>query len=272
MSTEVVPFQFHSHEVRTVVIDDTPYWVAKDVAEVLGYANTNEAISRHCKGVAKRYPLETAGGVQEMRVIGESDLYRLIAHSNLPAAVEFEAWIFEEVLPAIRKTGGYIKAATEETPEEIMARALIVAKATIDRMKEKNQKLTAENETMKPKALFADAVASSNTSILVGELAKLLKQNGINMGQNRLFTWLRKNGWLIKRNGSDYNMPTQRSVELGLFEIKEWAINNPDGSVRVTKTPKVTGKGQLYFVNLFLKEQDRNIAALEASEQKHHDA
>lgn len=250
MSKELTTFNFQNHEVRTVVIDDTPYWVAKDVAEVLGYANTNKAVNDHCRGVTKRYPIVDAlGRTQEARVIGESDLYRLIAHSNLPAAVEFEAWIFEEVLPAIRKTGGYVKAAQEDTPEMIMARAVLVAQDTINRQK-------AQIEGMKPKALFADAVSASQSSILIGELAKILKQNGVDTGQNRLFTWLRDNGWLIRRKGTDYNMPTQRGMEMGLFEIKENAVAHSDGHVSVTKTTKVTGKGQVHFVNLFLRKQE----------------
>ena len=267
MSTEVVPFQFHSHEVRTITDErGEPWFVAKDVCDVLGLGNITKAMEglepeeRNILTSSKGIP-----GNPNVNIINESGLYALIFKSRKPEAKAVRRWVTSEVIPAIRKTGGYIKAKEGDTPEMILARAVLVAQDTINRQK-------AQIADMRPKALFADAVASSNTSILVGELAKLLKQNGINIGQNRLFTWLRKNGWLIKRNGVDYNMPTQKSMESGLFEIKEWAVNNPDGSVRVTKTPKVTGKGQLYFVNLFLKEQDRNIAALEAAGQKHHDA
>lgn len=142
-------FRFQSHEVRTVTIDGNPYWVAKDVAEVLGYANTNEAISRHCKGVAKRYPLQTAGGVQELRIIGESDLYRLIAHSTLPAAETFEKWIFEEVLPAIRRDGGYMLMRENETPEDLMARALVVARETLARSEQRRKQLEIELDKSK---------------------------------------------------------------------------------------------------------------------------
>lgn len=138
------------------------------------------------------------------------------------------------------------------TPEQVMARALKVADRTIESLTIQTQKLAADNERMKPKEIFADAVATSQTSILIGELAKLLKQNGISMGQKRLFAWMRDNGYLIKKNGSDWNMPTQYSMEKGLFEIKESAVNNPDGSVRLSKTTKVTGKGQQYFINKFL--------------------
>lgn len=138
------------------------------------------------------------------------------------------------------------------TPEQVMARALRIADRTIDELKLNNQRLAAVNEEMKPKAIFADAVAASHTSILIGDLAKLISQNGVSIGQKRLFKWLRDNGYLIKREGSDRNMPTQRSMEMKLFEVKESTISNPDGSVRITRTPKVTGKGQQYFVNKFL--------------------
>ena len=140
------------------------------------------------------------------------------------------------------------------TPEQVMARALRIADRTIDELKHSNQRLTAVNEEMKPKAIFADAVAASHTSILIGDLAKLISQNGVSIGQKCLFKWLRDNGYLIKREGSDRNMPTQRSMEMKLFEVKESTISNPDDSVRITRTPKVTGKGQQYFVNKFLTE------------------
>ena len=251
---EMTVFSFEAKEVRTVVDGGTVYWVAKDVAAVLGYANTNEAISRHCKGVVKRYPLPTPGGVQELRIIGEPDLYRLIAGSRLPEAERFERWIFEEILPTIRRSGGYIAARPDETPEQIMAKAILIAQDTISRQQ-------AQIEEYRPKALFADAVSASHTSILVGELAKLLRQNGVEIGQNRLFAELREDGFLIRRQGTDYNMPTQRSMEMGLFEIKERAVSDPNGVVRVTKTPKVTGKGQVYFVNRYLARQASEATA-----------
>lgn len=175
--------------------------------------------------------------------------------SNLDSAEQFQDWVVEEVLPAIRKTGGYITASVDDTNEEIMARALLVAQETLSRRDERIKALELENNDMKPKALFADAVSTSTTSILVGEMAKILKQNGVEkMGQNRLFAWLRENGYLIKRKGTDFNMPTQRSMELSLFEIKKRTIVNPDDSTRITKTSKVTGKGQQYFINLFLSK------------------
>lgn len=138
------------------------------------------------------------------------------------------------------------------TPERVMARALKIANQSIENLKTQNSALATDNERMRPKEVFADAVATSHTSILIGDLAKLLKQNGVEMGQKRLFAWMRDNGYLIKRKGTDWNMPTQESMELGLFEVKESTLNNPDGSVRINKTTKVTGKGQQYFINKFL--------------------
>lgn len=231
--------------LRTYEEDGQILFCGKDVAKALGYKNTRDAMSKHCKGVAKRYPLQTAGGVQEFVFITEPDLYRLITHSKLPTAEKFERWVFEEVLPAIRRTGGYMVAKQDETPEQIMARAVLVAQDTIERQKK-------QIEELKPKALFADAVAASDGTCLVGELAKMLKQNGVNIGQNRLFSWLRENGYLGK-TGSNRNVPTQRSMEQGLFRIKETAVTHSDGHVTINRTPKVTGKGQRYFIEAFAK-------------------
>lgn len=234
--------------LRTYEEDGQILFCGKDVAKALGYKNTRDAMSKHCKGVAKRYPLRTAGGVQEFVFITEPDLYRLITHSKLPTAEKFERWVFEEVLPAIRRTGGYMIAKQDETPEQIMARAVLVAQDTIERQKK-------QIDELKPKALFADAVAASDGTCLVGELAKMLKQNGVNIGQNRLFSWLRENGYLGK-TGSNRNVPTQRSMEQGLFRIKETAVTHSDGHVTINRTPKVTGKGQRYFIEAFAKRGD----------------
>lgn len=234
--------------LRTYEEDGQILFCGKDVAASLGYKNTNDAMKKHCKGVAKRYPLQTAGGIQEFVFITEPDLYRLIIHSKLPTAEKFERWVFEEVLPAIRRTGGYMVASQDETPEQIMARAVLVAQDTIERQKR-------EIAELKPKALFADAVAASDGTCLVGELAKMLKQNGVNIGQNRLFSWLRENGYLGK-TGSNRNVPTQRSMEQGLFRIKETAVTHSDGHVTINRTPKVTGKGQRYFIEAFAKRGD----------------
>ena len=177
-------------------------------------------------------------------LINESGLYSAILGSKLPSAKRFKRWITCEVLPSIRKTGGYIAGQEQMTDAELMAKALLVAQRQIE---ERNKQI----EQMQPKALFADAVSASQTSILVGDLAKLICQNGVQIGQKRLFEWLRNNGYLIK-SGDSKNMPTQRYVEQGLFEIKESNVQNPDGSIRITKTTKVTGKGQIYFVNKFV--------------------
>ena len=234
--------------LRTYEEDGQFLFCGKDVAASLGYKNTNDAMKKHCKGVAKRYPLQTAGGIQEFVFITEPDLYRLITHSKLPTAEKFERWVFEEVLPAIRRTGGYMVAKQDETPEQIMARAVLVAQDTIERQKR-------EIAELKPKALFADAVAASDGTCLVGELAKMLKQNGVNIGQNRLFSWTREHGYLGKA-GSNRNVPTQRAMEQGLFRIKETAVTHSDGHVTINRTPKVTGKGQRYFIEAFAKRGD----------------
>lgn len=235
--------------IRTTEINGEPFFVGKDVAEALGYANTNDALARHCKGVVKRYPLSTEGGVQEVRIISEGDMYRLIASSKLESAQKFESWIFDEVIPTIRKHGAY---ATPATIESIIANPDngIRLLQALKEEQEKRKALEAQNEEMKPKALFADAVSASSTSILIGDLAKILKQNGIDIGQKRLFAWLRDNGYLIK-GGSSKNMPTQRAMDMGLFVVKEGSYVNGEGVNVTTKTTKVTGKGQIYFINKF---------------------
>ena len=246
-------------EVRVAEIDGKTYFVGSDVAKSLGYQNTSKALSDHCKGITKRY-IPTNGGMQEMNVIPEGDIYRLAAKSELPGAEEFESWIFDEVLPSIRKHGGYLTPQAIE--EALLNPDTLIQLAT--NLKEEQQKrfeaeqrqleLQAVNEAMKPKVLFADAVATSDRSVLVSELAKILKQNGVDIGQNRLFIWLREHGYLCSK-GEYYNQPTQKAMQLGLFEIKKTSITKPDGSVLVTCTTKVTGKGQIYFVNKLLTEK-----------------
>lgn len=240
--------------IRTLSINNEPWFIGKDVASILGYSNTRKALNDHVddedKGVTK---CDTLGGAQEMTIINESGLYSLILSSKLPKAKEFKRWVTSEVLPSIRKTGGYIAGANEMSDEEIMAKALLIGKRTIEQQKARIEQLESDTTRMKPKEIFADAVSASKQSILVGELAKLLRQNGVEIGQNKLFAWLRENGYLIKAKRSDYSMPTQRSMNMKLFEIKETAITHSDGHVSVNKTVKVTGKGQVYFVNLFMK-------------------
>lgn len=241
--------------IRTVEINKEPFFVAKDVAEILGYSNSRKAIIDHVdeedKGVTK---CDTLGGVQELSVINESGLYSLVLSSKLPAAKRFKRWVTSEVLPAIRKTGGYIGGAENMTEAEIMARAVLIGQRTIEEQKRKIDNLQNEIDVNRPKVLFADAVSASHTSILVGELAKILRGNGCNIGQNRLFERLRNDGYLMKC-GTSKNIPTQRAMEMGLFEIKEGSYINGNGVNVITKTTKVTGKGQTFFVNKFLREQ-----------------
>lgn len=242
--------------IRTLELNGEPWFVGKDVAEVLGYSNTRDALAKRVdkedKGVAN---CDTLGGNQSLITINESGLYSLILSSKLPTAKAFKRWVTSEVLPAIRKTGGYIPTTPQMSEQEIMARAVQISMNTIAQQKEQLSKQAEQLERQAPKVLFAESVASSSSSILVFDLAKLLKQNGVQIGGNRLFTWLRENGYLVKRKGSDYNMPTQRSMNLGLFEIKESTHTHADGHVTVNRTPKVTGKGQIYFVSKFLQKE-----------------
>lgn len=236
--------------IRVTIINNEPFFVGKDVAEDLGYTNSRKALSDHVDQEDKGVTIcDTLGGKQEMTVINESGVYALVFSSKLPKAKEFKHWVTSEVLPTIRKHGAY---ATPATIESIIANPDngIRLLQALKEEQEKRKTLEAQNAEMKPKALFAEAVTASKTSILVGELAKILKQNGIETGQKRLFQWMRDNGYLIK-SGSATNMPTQKSMDKGLFEIKETTITNPDGSVRITKTPKITGRGQVFFINLF---------------------
>lgn len=240
--------------IRTTEIDGEPWFVGKDIATALGYSNTRDAILKHVDAEDKRVSrFATPSGEQEMTVINESGMIALTLSSKLPSAKAFKHWITKEVVPSIRKTGGYIAGQESMSDSELMAKALLVAQKQIEERQKRIDNLTQKVELDAPKVLFADAVATAKTSILVGELAKILRQNGIEIGQNRLFKWLRKNGYLISRMGTDYNMPTQYSMERGWMEIKEHAITRPDGATIVTKTTVITGNGQQYFINLFLK-------------------
>ena len=236
-------------QIRATEINGEPYFVGKDIAEALGYTNPQKAIRDHVDEEDKTLNESfTVNGTMAV-LISESGVYSLVFGSQLPKAKEFKHWVTSEVLPTIRKHGAY---ATPATIESIIAdpdNGIRLLQA-LKEEQEKRKALEAQNAEMKPKALFAEAVTASKTSILVGELAKILKQNGIETGQKRLFQWMRDNGYLIK-SGSATNMPTQKSMDKGLFEIKETTITNPDGSVRITKTPKITGRGQVFFINLF---------------------
>lgn len=248
-------------DIRTVEENGRVLLCGNDIATALGYSNPRDALYKHCRCVAKRdVPHPQSPDKQiEMSFIPEGDVYRLIAHSKLPKAQEFESWVFDEVLPTIRKHGAYM---TEQTLEDALTSPdfLIRLATQLKEEQEARKALEAENAAMQPKALFADAVTASHTSILIGELAKILKQNGVDIGQNKLFERLRQDGYLMK-TGSSKNMPTQSAMEKGLFEIKESTKTEPNGSVRIMRTTKVTGKGQMYFVNLFLNKASDNATA-----------
>ena len=239
--------------MRTTVMDGQPWFVAKDVCEILELGNVTRAVERLRKSQKGLTTIQTPGGKQRVNVISEAGVYKLVFTSRKPEAERFTDWVASEVIPAIRQHGMYATPQAIEAmlqDPDTMIRTLQVLK------EERQARIVAETQIAldKPKVIFADAVTASKSSILVGELAKLLRQNGVNTGQNRLFLWLRENGYLVKRRGTDYNMPTQYSMELGLFEVKETIITHSDGHISISKTPKITGKGQLYFINKFRKE------------------
>lgn len=249
---ELQNFTFDGSTVRTIMINSEPYFVGKDVAQVLGYSNTRKALIDHVDSDDKTdgVPIrDSIGREQRPTLINESGIYSLIIGSKLPTAKRFKRWVTSEVLPAIRKHGAYAVDELLDDPD-----LAIKAFTALKEEREKRKALEAQNAVMIPKAVFADAVTTSDSCILIGDLAKLLRQNGVEIGQKRLFEWLRNHGFLIKRRGSDWNSPTQRAMEMGLFEIKETAITHSDGHVTISKTTKVTGKGQVYFVNRFLGE------------------
>ena len=238
-------------KVRTVTLDGAPCFVAADVCRALDIGNPTDALRRLDDDEKALVSIEgISNGNNKVNIVNESGLYSLVLGSRKPEAKQFKRWITHEVIPTIRKTGGYVNnddlfVNTYLPNADDTTKALF--RSTLETIRAQNAKL----EEYKPKAIFADAVSASKSSILVGELAKILQQNGVAIGQNRLFAWLRNNGYLCCY-GERYNMPTQRSMEMSLFEIKETTINNPDGSIRVSRTVKVTGKGQQYFINKFL--------------------
>lgn len=243
--------------IRTIERNGEPWFVGKDVAAALGYANARNAVPDHVDDEDKlRTQIEYAGQKRDITIINESGLYSLVLSSKLPTAKKFKRWVTNEVIPSIRKHGAYM------TPETLEAAILnpdtmIKLCTALKDEQEKRKALEQQIESQKPAVLFTGAVETSKTSILIGELAKILKQNGVKIGPIRLFEWMRQNGYLIRRNGSDYNMPTQRAMEMELFEIKETTIVHADGHTHISKTPKVTGKGQVYFINLFLSKEEK---------------
>lgn len=237
---------FTSDEFGTIrtTVDESgePWFVASDVCASLDLANVTNAVKRLD---ADELTLISIKG-RDVNAVNEPGLYSLVLGSKKPEAKAFKRWVTHEVLPSIRKQGGYMAVREDETPDQVMARALFIAKDALER----KDKELAE---LRPKALFADAVGSSDGTCLVGEFAKMLRQNGVHIGQNRLFDWLRDNGYLGK-TGGNRNVPTQRAMELGLFRIKETTVVHSDGHVTLNRTPKLTGKGQTYFLEKFLSE------------------
>ncbi len=268
---ELQIFKFDGSQVRTVTINDEPYFVGKDVCETFGDTNHKRSLSRLDDDEKTFALVKTPGGTQNMIGINESGLYSLlfqmqpqkatkgVTHMDPPLQERidklhrFKRWVTSEVLPAIRKHGAYL---TDKKAYEITHNPNSLADLLIQAGEQLRKKDLVIQE-MQPKALFADAVATSKTSILIGDLAKILKQNGVNIGQKRLFEWLRNHGYLVKRTGADRNMPTQKSMDMGLFEIKETVVTHADGHVTISKTTKVTGKGQQYFINKFLANEAR---------------
>lgn len=262
-------------EVRTVNIGGEPWFVGRDIALALGYSNTKDALAKHVDDDDKKMGSQNAtpsikdslGRDQYPVFINESGLYSLVLSSKLPTAKKFKRWVTSEVLPAIRKHGGYM---TPEKVEEALLNPDVLIRLATELKEERNKNkalhdlaveqdkhIARQNDriaTLEPKGIFADSVSASDTTILIGELAKIIKQNGTDIGQNRLFQWMRDQKYLIGRKGTNYNMPTQKAMKLGLFTIKETTINHSDGHVSISKTPKVTGKGQIYFVNKFLRK------------------
>ncbi len=251
---QIQAFTFEGAPVRTMLINDEPYFVGKDVAQVLGYERSTKAVADHVDEEDKDVvPIQDSiGRMQNTPVINESGLYSLILSSKLPTAKKFKRWVTSEVLPAIRKHGAYMTDAKAEAIVTDKTALADLLQQAADQLKEKDILI----EELKPKALFADSVAASQSTLLVGELAKILRGNGVDIGANRLFAWMRENGYLISRKGSDWNMPTQRAMDMGLFKIKETTINHSNGVTTVSKTPKVTGKGQQYFINKLLKNDN----------------
>lgn len=239
--------------VRTVSVDNEPWFFAKDVCDALSIATNHvrESLDEDEVSNLRTTEIGPEFGGKAPLIVSEAGLYSLILKSRKPEAKAFKRWITHEVIPAIRKTGGY---QVPQTPAEQMAQGLLAAQKLLAERDETIAKQKEQIDTLTPKGIFADSVSASDTTILIGELAKIIKQNGTDMGQNRLFQWLRDKKYLIGRKGTDYNMPTQKAMKLGLFTIKETTINHSDGHVSISKTPKVTGKGQVYFVNKFLRK------------------
>ena len=249
---ELIPFTYAQNSVRLIEDGGQILFCGKDVASILGYKDATNALKLHCRGVVKHHPIvDSLGRSQSARFITEPDLYRLITRSKLPEAEKFERWVFEEVLPSIRARGGYL---TPDAVEKALSDPDFIIRLATELKEERGKRAQLEKlaQANAPKVVFADAVASAETDILIGDLAKILRGNGVDTGQRRLFEWMRENGYLIKQRGSSWNMPTQKAMDMGLFRVKESVVTHADGHTTVNRTTKVTGRGQTYFVNKLL--------------------
>jgi anti-repressor protein len=252
VNNEIQQFDFKGASLRTLTDEaGEPWFVLKDCMSILDLGNPTETVKMFDEDeFSTTEVIDSIGRRQQAYIISEPGLYRLVMRSRKPEAKEFQRWVTHEVLPQIRKTGGYIPTSESDSDEDIMARAVLVAQKTIDRKNQQLQAKDAQIKMLEPKARFADAVAASDGTCLVGELAKMLRQNGMDIGQNRLFRLLQADGYLGK-SGSNRNVPTQRAMDLGLFRIKETTVTHADGHTTVSRTPKVTGKGQRYFIDRY---------------------
>lgn len=262
---EIQVWNYESSEIRTVQINGEPWFVLSDVCKVLELSTPARVAERLEKDeVSQTHTIDRMGREQKTTIINESGLYTVILRSDKPQAKPFRKWVTSEVLPSIRKHGAYMTDQALEkalTNPDFLIELATQLKAEQEQRRRLETTVAAQSKQMeqdKPKVLFADSVAASSSSILIGELAKLIKQNGVDMGQRRLFAWMRENGYLIKRCGSEYNLPTQRSMERGLMEIKETSVIH-SGYTTISKTPKVTGKGQVYFINLLVGQRTETL-------------
>ena len=252
MNNEIQQFDFRGASLRTLTDEaGEPWFVAKDVCDILEISNPSDALKRLDDDERSRFNLGRQG---ETNIVNEAGLYVLVLGSRKPEAHEFKRWVTHEVLPSIRKHGGYMAGQERMTPEQMALASMRWLQSKVD---EQAKQLKAQEG----KVLFANAVETARTSILVGDFAKILKSNGIDIGPRRLFAWLREHGWLIKAKGSSWNMPTQKAMDLHLFEIKETTISHSDGHTTINKTPKITGKGQTYFTKLFLSTPTQEAGA-----------
>ena len=262
MNNEIQRFDFRGASLRTLTDEEgEPWFVLKDCMSILDLGNPTETVKMFDDDeFSTTEVIDSIGRRQQAYIISEPGLYRLVMRSRKPEAKEFQRWVTHDVLPQIRRTGGYIPTSESDSDEDIMARAVLVARKTIER---KNQQIASQQSRiveLEPKARFADAVAASDGTCLVGELAKMLRQNGMDIGQNRLFRPLQADGYLGK-SGSNRNVPTQRAMDLGLFRIKETTVTHADGHTTVSRTPKVTGKGQRYFIDRYWSRAQPSLEA-----------